>query len=85
MRFSNVKCHVLPLDQNNPVQCYRLGEERLESCSGGAGWQQLNISQRCAHVAKKGNGILACIKNSVASRTKKLVVLLYLALVKAAF
>lgn len=32
MRFNQVKCHVLYFDQNNPMKCYRLGEEWQESC-----------------------------------------------------
>jgi len=78
IKFNKGKCRVLHLGRNNPMHQYRLGVDLLESRSverdlGVLVNDKLTMSHQCALVAKAANGILGCIKKSVARRSREVV------------
>ncbi|KAJ7407515.1 hypothetical protein BTVI_63023 [Pitangus sulphuratus] len=81
MRFNKAKCRVLNFSHRSPMQCCSLVAVWLESYLvekdlGVLVNSQLNMSQQCAQLSKKASGILTSTRNSVASRTREVIVLL---------
>ncbi|KAK4810454.1 LOW QUALITY PROTEIN: hypothetical protein QYF61_004234 [Mycteria americana] len=88
MKFNKTKCRVLHLGRSNTRQKYRLGEEWLGSSPaerdlGVLVDGRLNRSQQCALAAKRANHILGCIKHSITSCSKEVIIPPYLALVRS--
>ncbi|KAJ7410691.1 rna-directed dna polymerase from mobile element jockey-like [Pitangus sulphuratus] len=85
MRFNKINSKALHLGQSKPQYPYTLGDEQTESNPdekdlGVLMDERLDMSWQCALTTQKANCVLGCIKNSVASRSRVVILLLYSAL-----
>jgi len=87
MKFNKGKCRVLNLGRKNPMHQCRPGADLLESSSAERdlvvlGDDKLTMSQQYALAAKKASGLQGCIKKSVVSRLREVLLPLCSALVR---
>ena len=78
MKLNKATCKALHLGRGNPKHRYRLGREWLDSSPeekdlGVSVDERFNRTQQCVLAAQKANHILSCIKRSMTSRSREVI------------
>ena len=76
MKLNKATCKALHLGRGNPKHRYRLGREWLDSSPeekdlGVSVDERFNWTQQCVLAAQKANHNLSCIKRSMTSRSRE--------------
>ena len=87
MLFSNDKCKCLHIGQANAKTNYLMNNTVLlsterEKYVGVIVSSHMKVSEQCGIAAKKGNQILGLIRRNIAYRDKRLIIPLYISLVR---
>ena len=82
MRFNKSKCKISLLGQSISHYQYKIGDEKIGSSPAKKYLRvvvdgKLDMNQQCALTAQKANCILGCIKRSVDSRSREVILPLY--------
>lgn len=87
MKFNRATCKVLHLGWGNPKHKYLLDGKWIESNPEEKDMEvlmdkELDMSHQCVLPAQKANCILGCIKRSIASKLREVIIPLYSILVR---
>ncbi|GAB0202183.1 hypothetical protein GRJ2_002683900 [Grus japonensis] len=84
-KFNRAKCKFLHMGQLNAKHNYRLGGEWMESSPEEKDFgvlidEQINMSWQCAFAVQKGTRFVGCVKSSVTSRLREVILEYYVQL-----